>query len=337
MLTPTETAALDRAAALAARGRATVFPNPPVGCVVLDSAGALAGSGWHRQAGTEHAEILALAEAGDRARGGTAIVTLEPCRHHGRTPPCHSALLEAGVARVIYAVADPTAVAGGGGAALAEAGVSVVGPVDHDPTRRLLEPWLTVQRTGRPYVHLKLATSVDGRVAAADGTSRWISGESSRHEAHALRADCDAVLVGTATVIADDPELTVRHVASQRQPLRVALGIRDLPADAKIFNSDAPTLHLRTHDVKSALADLIDRGVGSVLVEGGPIVAGAFLAAGAVDRITVFAAPLVLGAGSQAVADAGVSTLPDGIRFDIDDVHRSGEDVVISGLVRRAD
>ena len=313
-----------------------MFPNPPVGCVVLDADGGLAGSGWHREAGTAHAEVLALAEAGERARGGTAVVTLEPCQHHGRTPPCHSALLAAGVARVIFAVADPTAAAGGGAKALAESGVEVVGPIGHEPSRRLLEPWLTVQRMGRPYVHLKVAASVDGRVAAADGTSRWISGEASRREAHALRADCDAVLVGTGTVLADDPALTVRHVPAQRQPLRVVLGNRDVPAAAKVFDTAAPTVQLRTHNVKSALADLIDRGVGSVLLEGGPTVSGAFLAAGAVDRVTVFSAPLLLGAGTPAVAEAGVSTLLDGIRFDVDDVHRCGEDVVISGTIRRA-
>jgi diaminohydroxyphosphoribosylaminopyrimidine deaminase/5-amino-6-(5-phosphoribosylamino)uracil reductase len=215
--------------------------------------------------------------------------------------------------------------------------VDVVGPINHDPSRRLLEPWLTVQRTGRPYVHLKLAASVDGRVAAADGTSQWISGEASRREVHAMRADCDAVLVGTGTVLADDPALTVRHVSAEKQPLRVVIGNRDLPANAQVLDSAAPTVHLRTHDVKSALADLIDREVGSVLVEGGPTVAGAFLAAGAVDRITVFTAPLLLGSGTAAVADAGISTLLDGIRFDIDDLRRCGEDVVISGLIRRAD
>ncbi|NNH24300.1 bifunctional diaminohydroxyphosphoribosylaminopyrimidine deaminase/5-amino-6-(5-phosphoribosylamino)uracil reductase RibD, partial [Pseudokineococcus marinus] len=225
-----------RAVVLAARGLGGTSPNPVVGCVVLDAAGDVAGEGWHARAGGPHAEVGALREAGARARGGTAVVTLEPCDHTGRTGPCSQALLAAGVARVVLAVADPDSRAAGGARTLAEAGVDVLraDPEQAEAARRVNEAWLHAQRTGRPHVTWKLAATLDGRSAAADGTSRWITSPQARADAHLLRARSDAVVVGVGTVLADDPSLTVRDLPptgdavadealAARAPLRVVL------------------------------------------------------------------------------------------------------------------
>ena len=200
-----------RAVALSTRSLGTTSPNPPVGAVVLDASGQVVGEGWTRPPGGPHAEVVALADAGDRARGGTAVVTLEPCRHTGRTGPCTTALLEAGVARVVVACADPTEQAGGGVEVLREAGVDVeTGVLADEAERGPLEAWLTSRGSGRPFVTWKYAATLDGRSAAADGTSRWVTGEASRADVHRLRGEVDAVVAGVGTVLADDPLLDVR-------------------------------------------------------------------------------------------------------------------------------
>ncbi|MFP8964841.1 bifunctional diaminohydroxyphosphoribosylaminopyrimidine deaminase/5-amino-6-(5-phosphoribosylamino)uracil reductase RibD, partial [Streptomyces nanhaiensis] len=209
-----------RAVALSARGLGSTSPNPVVGCVVLDAAGRIVGEGWHRRAGGPHAEVHALAEAGEAARGGTAVVTLEPCDHTGRTGPCSRALIDAGVARVVYAVADPTPAARGGADTLAAAGIDVEGGLLAKEAAEVNAPWLTSVRLGRPYVRWKYAATLDGRTAAADGTSRWITSGEARADVHRLRAGADAVLVGSGTARADDPHLAVRGVSGAVQPLR---------------------------------------------------------------------------------------------------------------------
>lgn len=313
--------------------RGTTSPNPPVGAVVLDANGALAGTGATSPPGGPHAEINALAAAGDRARGGTAVVTLEPCAHYGRTPPCVDALLAAGVATVYFAVADPNPTAAGGAARLTEAGATVhagllAGTVATGPLRA----WLHYARTGRPHVTWKYAMSMDGRVAAADGTSRWISGPESRAEVHELRRSIDAIMVGRGTVLADNPRLTARGPGVERQPLRVVVGTGDLPPDAYVTDDSAPTVHLRTRDPEAVLAELANRDVVDVLLEGGPTLAGAFLAAGLVDRVLAFVAPVFLGAGPAALGDAGVPTLTDAHHFTIEQVTMSGSDVRVSAV-----
>lgn len=301
----------------------TTSPNPPVGAVVLDAAGGLVGTGATRPPGGPHAEVLALAQAGDRARGGTVAVTLEPCRHTGRTPPCTTALLDAGVARVVVACADPTAEAGGGADLLREAGVEVrTGVLAGEVERGPIEAWLTAQRTARPHVTWKYAATLDGRSAAADGTSRWITGEPARADVHRLRAEADAVLVGVGTVLADDPELTVRPDPG-RQPLRVVLDRTGrTPQRARVH----PALVL-AEEPASALRTLRGRGVVSVLLEGGPVLAGAFLRAGLVDRVVGYVAPALLGAGTAALGDAGVGTINEAVRLRLDEVVRLGDDV----------
>nr|BFF04008.1 bifunctional diaminohydroxyphosphoribosylaminopyrimidine deaminase/5-amino-6-(5-phosphoribosylamino)uracil reductase RibD [Streptoalloteichus tenebrarius] len=294
-------AAMARAVAASEDARGTTSPNPPVGCVVLDARGEVAGVGATQPPGGPHAEVVALRAAGDRARGGTAFVTLEPCAHHGRTPPCVDALVAAGVARVVYAVADPNPKAAGGADALRAAGVRVEsGLLAQEVERGPLRAWLHYARTGQPHVTWKYAATLDGRSAAADGTSRWISSAESRAEVHRLRRQVDAIVAGRGTVLADDPQLTARTpdgALADRQPLRVVVGVGDLPAGARVLDDSAETLHLRTRDVDEVLAALAERGVVDVLLEGGPRLAGAFLAAGRVRRVLAYLAPTLLGSG----------------------------------------
>ncbi|PWW57001.1 diaminohydroxyphosphoribosylaminopyrimidine deaminase [Actinokineospora spheciospongiae] len=316
--------------------RGTTSPNPPVGCVVLDRDGVVVGTGGTQPPGGPHAEVGALAAAGERARGGTAVVTLEPCSHHGRTPPCTDALLAAGVARVVYAVSDPNPQAAGGGRVLADAGVRVEGGVLADEVAGgPLRAWLHSVATGRPHVTWKYAATLDGRVAAADGTSRWISSADSRAEVHEVRRKVDAIVAGRGTVLADDPALTARDAGgtpAARQPLRVVVGLGDLPDGARVLDAAAETLHVRTHDPAEVLAVLGARGVVDVLLEGGPTLAGAFARAGLVDRVLAYVAPVLLGAGPVALGDAGVSTITGAHRLRVEGVTMSGPDVRVSAV-----
>jgi diaminohydroxyphosphoribosylaminopyrimidine deaminase/5-amino-6-(5-phosphoribosylamino)uracil reductase len=316
----------------AQRVKGATYPNPPVGAVILDRDGEVAGVGGTEPAGAPHAEVVALRRAGDLAAGGTAVVTLEPCNHHGKTPPCVDALLAAGISALVYAVADPNPVAAGGAARLAEAGVDVVGGVLADTVAGgTLREWLHKQRTGLPHVTWKYAASVDGRSAAADGTSQWITSEAARADVHRRRLAADAIVVGTGTVLADDPMLTARLPnggLADRQPLRVVVGEREISSEASVLNDDSRTMLIRTrdpHEVIKALADRTD-----VLLEGGPTLAGAFLRAGLVDRILAYVAPILLGGPVTAVGDVGVPTIARALRWQFDGVERIGPDVLLS-------
>jgi diaminohydroxyphosphoribosylaminopyrimidine deaminase/5-amino-6-(5-phosphoribosylamino)uracil reductase len=279
-----------RAVELAATVRATTPPNPWVGCVILDPAGATIAEGATQPPGGPHAEAVALVAAGSRARGGSAYVTLEPCSHHGRTPPCADALIEAGLARVVVGVEDPDPqVAGRGIARLREAGVTVEGGCLAGEVTDQLGPYLHHRRTGRPWVVLKLAATLDGRTAAADGASRWITGAAARADVHRLRAESDAVLVGAGTVRADDPALTVRDAPAPRgDPLRVVLGAA--PPGARVH----PCIQ-RTGDLVPILEELGERGCLQLLVEGGARVASSFHRAGLVDEYRIYLAPALVG------------------------------------------
>lgn len=292
--------------------------------------------GYHRGAGTPHAEAAALAVArreGRDVRGAIAVVTLEPCRHTGRTPPCAVALADAGIAEVHYAVEDPDPRAGGGGVLLRGRGVRVSAGLRAAEAGAALVPWLTAITRGRPYVTLKIASSLDGKVAAADGTSRWITGPAAREHAHARRAQVDALAVGTGTALSDDPALTARAagggVCSDHQPLRVVVGRRDLPSRARLRGPGGELVHLRTRDVRAVLEHLAGREVRHLLVEGGPRLSSAFLSAGLVDEVNLYLAPLFLGAGTGAVADLGLTTLTDAIRGHTTSVRQLGQDVLI--------
>lgn len=315
------------------RVRGTTSPNPPVGCVILDRHGKAVGFGGTQPPGGSHAEVMALKEAGAKAQGGTAVVTLEPCSHFGRTPPCTEALREAGIRHVIHAVSDPNPDAAGGAQRLEEAGLTVEsGLLADEVSNGPLRAWLHYARTGRPHVTWKYAASLDGRIAARDGTSRWISSEASRKEVHDLRTKLDAIVVGTNTVKKDDPALTARDddgMPLPRQPLPVVVGMSDLPDGAKLRHR---ALHLRTHDPDEVLAALAERGIVDVLLEGGATVAGAFLRAGRIDRVLAYVAPVLLGDGPAAVLDAGVSTITDAVRLTVQDVTMSGPDLRISAV-----
>jgi diaminohydroxyphosphoribosylaminopyrimidine deaminase/5-amino-6-(5-phosphoribosylamino)uracil reductase len=322
--------AMDRALSLAADPDVETHPNPRVGCVVLDAGGAEVASATHRGAGHPHAEAVALAQAGEAARGGTVVVTLEPCNHTGRTGPCTEALIVAGVARVVYGQPDPNPLAQGGADALVAAGVEVAGGVLAEEARSLNSVWSFAMERQRPLVTWKLAATLDGRVAAADGTSRWISGPRSRADAHRLRALVGAVVVGTGTVVTDDPQLTVRDeddVVLSDQPLRVVVGRRGLPPDARVLDDAAPTVVADTHDVGAVLAQLFARDVHHVLLEGGPTLAAAFLRAELVDQVVGYIGPRLLGEGPALVGSLGIDTISEARGLVIDDACLIGDDI----------
>jgi diaminohydroxyphosphoribosylaminopyrimidine deaminase/5-amino-6-(5-phosphoribosylamino)uracil reductase len=333
---PGTESAMRRALELAARGP-EADPNPRVGCVLVDDDGGVVAEGWHRGAGTPHAEAAALAAAGERAAGTTAYVSLEPCAHTGRTPPCAHALYAAGVRRVVHAQPDPNPVAAGGADWLREQGVEVVGGVLADEAEALNRTWTHLVRTGRPWVTWKLATTLDGRSAAADGTSQWITGEAARADVHEQRARCGAVLVGTGTALTDDPHLTARRADGTlraTQPVRVVMGERDLPPQARVLDDAAPTWHLRTRSPKEVLEALARAGVHHVWLEGGPTVAAAFMYDGLVDEVVAYVAPVLLGRGRPSVSDLGITTIDDALRLDPTDITLIGTDVRITASLK---
>ncbi|MGJ0203257.1 dihydrofolate reductase family protein [Leucobacter sp. gxy201] len=377
--------AMRRALVLAHRGPYD-DPNPRVGCVVLGPGGRIVAEGWHLGSGTRHAEVDALAqltaEHRARARELTAVVTLEPCNHTGRTGPCTAALISAGIGAVVYALPDPGRASGGGANALRAAGVRVFSGVLADEARELLAPWLARQGAGsrhehrqrprqgsssalprptapydrRPHVTVKWAQTLDGRAAAADGSSRWITGPEARADVHRRRAGADAILVGTGTLLADDPELTARAadgtllVPAVRQPMPVVLGRRAIPADARVLQHpalaargwDAPW-QLCGVDLAADLAALAERGVHRLFVEGGPAVASSLIAAGVVDEVLVYLAPALLGGPRLALGDIGIASIDGIARLRVDrgtgrgtgredlGVERLGDDLLVRG------
>jgi diaminohydroxyphosphoribosylaminopyrimidine deaminase / 5-amino-6-(5-phosphoribosylamino)uracil reductase len=321
--TDAERRAMQRALTLAASPGVPLGPNPRVGCVLIDDRGVVVAEGFHRGAGSPHAEAAALAAAGAAARGTTAVVTLEPCNHTGRTGPCSQAILDAGVRRVVFAQADPNPVATGGSATLAAAGLEVEPGLFAEQARELNRVWTFAVDRRRPFVTWKFATTLDGRSAAADGTSRWVSSRPARLDTHRLRALCDTILVGTNTVAVDDPALTVRDEQDRplpHQPLRAVMGLRDLAPDRRVLDGSTPTVRLRTRDPREALDELFQRDRQHVFLEGGPTLAAAFVTAGLVDEVVAYVAPMLLGAGRSAVGDLGIDTIADALHLAVADV-----------------
>lgn len=352
--------ALNYAVALAKKG--VRGANPLVGAVILDADAATVATGYHRGAGAPHAEADALHALSTKfpedvrpdAAELTMIVTLEPCNHTGRTGPCVQAIIDAGIGTVIYAVTDPGAESSGGAETLRQAGITVHHYSGHAGAEQLNERWLTARGDGRPFVSLKIAQSLDGKIAAADGSSQWITGDKSRAHAHHIRSQVDAILVGTGTVLADDPALNARvqtrghhgqepqEELAQTQPLRVIMGERRISADAKIFTTDgAETIQLATRDPRAALTELANRGVEHLLVEGGAHIASAFLAAGLVDELYLYQAPVLIGSGEpgtdafnphSSVRDLNNPTLAQAWAnhaFRIEDAQPLGHDILI--------
>ena len=356
-----------RALALARRGEGRTSPNPMVGALVV-AGGRVVGEGWHRAAGTPHAEVHALRAAGGEARGATLYVTLEPCSHHGRTPPCADAVVAAGVARAVVAMQDPDARVGGGGVdQLRAAGIDVEVGVLEAGARRLNEAYILHRTLGRPFVTYKAAMSLDGRTAAADGSSRWVTGPEARRDVHRMRARADAVAVGIGTLLADDPSLTVRQVPVRRPPLRVVVdAAARTPVTARVLSAEAPTLVVvaegtadpdrvrrledagaevlavapegRRVPVAALLSALGERGVLSLLLEGGGRLAGGFLSAGCIDRIVCYLAPKLLGApGTAAVLDGWAAPAIDGAAaLVVESIRRFGTDVRVVAHPARA-
>ena len=320
-------------------------PNPHVGCVITHG-GSIVGEGFHDHAGGPHAEVVALGQAGARACGADVYVTLEPCNHEGRTPPCSKALIAAGVASVAVATLDPNPKAAGGLRALEEAGIQVSSGLLEGEATAANEMFLTATKRRRPFVVGKVAMSLDGRVALPSGESKWITSEASRKEGHRLRAECGAVLVGRNTVVRDDPLLTARVDGIVNQPIRIVLDPNSaLSGLEKVFGDDAPTWHVIKHpirenqveapmkddqlDLAELLRDFHRRGINGLLVEGGPITLGHFLKGGHIDRLEVFMAPKALGAGPSWLG-AGVDSLADAYGFNVEAVKQLENDLWIT-------
>jgi len=307
---------LERALELAERGRGTTYPNPVVGAVVVRD-GEVVGEGWHQRKGEAHAEVIALEAAGERAKGATLFVTMEPCAHHGSTPPCTAAVLAAGVARVVAGSLDPNPEAGGGLDLLRAAGVETE-DADSVAARIQNEAWRVWVAAKRSFVILKLGLTLDGRVAVP-GT-RWVTGEESRRRVHELRAQVDAVAVGMGTVREDAPQLTARDVGVVEQPRRLAFGRGPLP--------DGSELELRTGGLEDELAALAAEGVQSLLLEGGPTLAEGFLRADLVDKVLLFVAPRIAGSGPSFAPD-----LPAPVELRRLTAEPVGDDLLLSGYV----
>ena len=354
-----------QAIALARRGLGRTSPNPPVGAVVV-ARGRVVGRGWHRRPGAAHGEAMALRAAGARARGATLYVTLEPCNHHGRTPPCTEAILAAGVRRVVFGARDPNPhVRGGGAARLRRAGVEVLGGVERVACEELIAGFVSLVRRGRPLVTLKLAATLDGRIATSSGDSRWISGPAARALVHRWRDEMDAVMVGLGTVLADDPRLTCRRRGG-RDPLRVVVDSRlRIPLTARVLTKEAApatlvasvtsrgrklsalrargatVLSLPGRGGRVSLRRLLDalgqRGVATVLLEGGATLAAAALREGLVDRLHVFLAPRVIGGdGLPMLAPLGVRRLRGAPRLRWLGAERVGDDWLLRAVPERS-
>jgi diaminohydroxyphosphoribosylaminopyrimidine deaminase/5-amino-6-(5-phosphoribosylamino)uracil reductase len=324
-----------RALELAAQGPLT-GGNPQVGCVLVNDAGEIVAEGWHHGAGTPHAEVDALsklpttADGRPDAAGLTAVVTLEPCNHTGRTGPCSVALLNAGVARVVYALSDPGQRSSGGAAHLRAGGVEVIDGVLRSEVEALLHPWLTAVARNRPWVTVKWASTLDGRAAASDGTSQWITGTASRQRVHEERETSDAILVGTGTVLADDPSLTARGDGGElmpHQPVPVVVGERPIPDDAALRQHPAGLIETHSRDLDAILSDLDQRGLRRVYVEGGPTLASAIVAAGFADEFSIYLAPVLLGGDMLALGDLGIPTIGQALRLRLTAIEQLGDDL----------
>lgn len=347
---------MQQALDLAAQGMNTTTPNPRVGCVLVASDGAIVGSGFHQQAGGPHAEIHALNEAGSLAFGTTAYVTLEPCSHYGQTPPCCEALIAAGVTRVIYGMEDPNPkVAGRGLESLRNAGIDVRGPLLQTQAMALNIGFIKRMREGLPFVRIKLAMSLDGRTAMANGDSKWITGPAARLDVQNLRARSCAIVTGLGTVKADDPAMTVRLSGNDRQPMRVVIDSSgQSPKQAAIFHQTGRTVVACAHSLPMdlntdkehwylpekndrvslhhVLLKLADEGCNEVLVEAGPTLAGAFVTAGLVDELIVYMAPKLMGSAAKPLFDLPIDGMQETVPLSIDDVVRIGDDWRITAV-----
>ena len=308
--------------------------NPRVGAVIVDTAGKVVGEGWHSGSGTDHAEVMAIAQAGTKSVGATLYCTLEPCNAQGKTGPCAQAVIAAGITKVVIGQTDPHQAMSGGVKTLQGAGIDVEVGVQQELATSLNASWNFAQTNNRPWVVWKTATTLDGFVAAEDGTSKWITGEPAREKVQEIRASVGAILTGTGTVLADDPLLTVRALTDEQQPLRVIVGDRDLPANSQIFTGDKPAIRM-AGDLAKVITDLWKlHGIHKVLVEAGSHVSQSLWSANLVDEVYWFQAPMILGSGKPAIGNFGVNTLANASRFPEYQVDRVGLDLLVHFTTR---
>jgi diaminohydroxyphosphoribosylaminopyrimidine deaminase/5-amino-6-(5-phosphoribosylamino)uracil reductase len=310
---------------LSLQGLGVSTPNPNVSAAIFSSDGALVADGFHnRKVSVDHAEVIALKKAGAAARGATMVVSLEPCAHTGTTPPCTQAIIDAGIAKVIYTVTDPNPIASGGAELLRAAGIDV----EYRESAHLAyvqRAWLHKEVTGRPLMIWKVATTVDGKVAASDGTSQWITGPESREDVQNLRAQSDAILIGTNTAIIDNPHLIPRgHTA---RPVRVISGEQEVPTSNQIFDEQARTISVKSKSIPELIQVLTNESFNQVLVEAGPTLGSALMASGNIDELIIYQAPKMLGAGKEFVSHLGISTLDDHLKLELISVRQLGSDI----------
>jgi diaminohydroxyphosphoribosylaminopyrimidine deaminase/5-amino-6-(5-phosphoribosylamino)uracil reductase len=308
--------------------------NPNVGAVVVSDSGEIVGEGFHGGSGTSHAELVALAQAGDRAVGATLYCTLEPCNSQGKTGPCAQAVIAAGIKKVVIASHDPNDKMSGGAATLQAAGIDVEVGILEAKAAGLNASWTFAHQNNRPWVVWKTATTLDGFIAASDGSSKWITGEPARAEVQQIRKSVGAIVTGTGTVVADNPLLTVRELPEEQQPLRVVVGDRELSGDFQIFQGANPAIRMKG-DLVAVINNLWrERGIHRVLVEAGPHMSKSLWAAGLVDEVYWFQAPAILGSGQGAIGDIGISELSNALRFSQYQVDRVGLDLLIHFTTR---
>ena len=311
--------AMQRAIALSEKGLGKCAPNPIVGAVILDASGKIVSEGFHdRMTSKDHAEVVAIKSAGDLAKGATMVVTLEPCSHVGNTGPCTEAIIAAGISTVVFAVSDPNAVASGGADVLRAAGIKVVDGVMAKEASYANRAWLTKIKKNRPFFIWKVATTLDAKIAACDGTSKWISNETSRSDVQRLRRESDAILVGTNTVVVDNPNLIPRGEFSgfSSNPIRIIFGEGNAPADSKVFDSAAETVQVKSRDLSELVSKLNGLDINQVFVEAGTTLASAMVAGGLMDELVIYQAPALLGSGKPFFADDSVSTIEDQMRLE---------------------
>ena len=321
---------LKRANELACLGLGLTGSNPIVGAVVVGTGGKIIGEGFHQSG--PHAEVVALEQAGQLANGATLFVTLEPCSHQGKTGPCTEAIIKAGIAKVVYAVRDPNLLASGGAKALEAAGIEVVLNTEVTEIAHSNRAWLHKIKNNRPYFIWKIATTLDGRTAAIDGSSKWITGPESRAEVSQLRSESSAILIGTATALADNPNLIPRDLERTKQsnPVRIVMGLREVPGDFKLHNDAAETVFLRSHDFSELLKLCAEHDFNQVFVESGSELGTALLKAGLIDELIIFQAASLLGSGLSFIGDLGATNINEKMYFLIRDVAQFGNDLKIT-------
>ncbi len=310
---------------LSRAGLGVSTPNPNVSAAIYSADEKLIADGFHNRTNSvDHAEIIALKKAGAAARGATLVVSLEPCAHTGATPPCVDAIIEAGITKVIYAVADPNPIAAGGAQKLIDAGI-VVEQCESPELEFVQRAWLHKEKTGRPLMVWKVATTLDSKVAASDGTSQWITGPESREDVQALRAQSDAILIGTNTALVDNPHLIPRGHAAR--PVRIVCGEQVVPPTHRIFDNEARTILVKSKSIPELIKVLSDEGFNQVLVEAGPTLGSALMASGKIDELIMYQAPKILGAGKEFVSHLGISTLEDHMELELLSVAQFGGDI----------